>query len=61
MSSTRIDFVLNGDLANIMKSHIKHGHFKTKPEIVRQALRLLFTQLEKQELQRTILETLLEE
>ena len=51
-ASTKIDFILNGELADRLEEYIRRGYFATKPEAVRQALRHLFTDIDEKELQR---------
>ncbi len=48
--STKIDFLLYGFLAERTNYYIKKGYFSSKPEIIRQALRNLFNEIEENEL-----------
>lgn len=54
----RIECTITGDLAQQAISVLSSGYFTTKPELVRQALRLLFAQLDEKQLQRKRLELL---
>ena len=49
---TKIDFVLSGELAQQLEEYINRGLYSSKPEIVRDALRQLFLNLEQRDYQR---------
>jgi len=51
-ASTKIDFILNGELADRLEKYIRRGYFATKPEAVRQALRHLFDEMEERDFHR---------
>jgi Arc/MetJ-type ribon-helix-helix transcriptional regulator len=54
----KIDFELSGELAQRMEEYLSRGLFKSKPELIRAALRQLFYDLDEKELQRSRLATL---
>lgn len=57
-ASTKIDFELTGELAYRLNIYLDKGYFATKPEAVRQALRVLFDEIDEKEFQRLRMETL---
>jgi Arc/MetJ-type ribon-helix-helix transcriptional regulator len=49
---TKIDFVIEGELAEKLEAYVERGLFASKPEVVRDELRHLFEHLEEVDLQR---------
>lgn len=49
---TKIDFILSGELAQQLQEYLNRGLYHSKPEIVRDALRKLFSELEEREYRR---------
>jgi Arc/MetJ-type ribon-helix-helix transcriptional regulator len=56
---TKIDFMLSGELAKKVIEYIERGYFASKPEVVRQALRHLFDEIEDNDLRSARLRSLL--
>lgn len=50
--NTKIDFVSSGELAQQLEEYISRGLYSSKPEIVRDAFRQLFLNLEQRDFQR---------
>jgi Arc/MetJ-type ribon-helix-helix transcriptional regulator len=44
---TKIDFELEGELAEKLEAYVSRGLYSSKPEVIRDALRHLFQTLEK--------------
>ncbi|MCJ7634424.1 ribbon-helix-helix domain-containing protein [Candidatus Bathyarchaeota archaeon] len=44
---TKIDFELEGELAEKLECYVSRGLYSSKPEVIRDALRHLFQNLEK--------------
>ena len=56
--SLKIELTLTGDLLIQTKYLLDQGYYTSKPEIIRQALRNLFSQITEQELQKRRLQLL---
>lgn len=52
----KIDMEIKDDLADRLQEAMKKGYFASKPEAIRQSLRLLLDTIDKKELQRKRLE-----